>query len=230
MAVAARNKVASPSVGFASVFRHSGLGDGGKQLMAKGSQGHMPTHTDAIRIIVFKEEGQWVAQCLEFDISAQADDLDTLNERLMVTLQAELKESVERHGKPFAGIEPAPKKFHMMWDRRPRSVEVSPAPWVKHTTRRWTSISLLPDNDGVSLWRTPNICSISCVGGRKGCKVQSGVDTAQSISLTKIIAPSGKWAIVAGILPSEMLVPTTIGFLDRRLGLISPWFGLPLIL
>lgn len=62
----------------------------------------------------------------------------------------------------------------------------------------------------------------------QGCTVQSGVDSQQSMSLTKIVAPSGKWAIVAGILPSERLVPTTIGMLDRRLGIISPWFGAPL--
>jgi hypothetical protein len=35
---------------------------------------------------------------------------------------------------------------------------------------------------------------------------------------------------VAGVLPNERLVPTTIGMLDRRLGLISPWFGAPLAL
>jgi hypothetical protein len=62
----------------------------------------------------------------------------------------------------------------------------------------------------------------------QSCTVQSGVDTEQSISLIKIVAPSGKWAIIAGVMPTEMLVPTTIGSLDRRLGLISPWFGLPL--
>jgi hypothetical protein len=60
------------------------------------------------------------------------------------------------------------------------------------------------------------------------CTVNSGVDTQYSISLTKIVAPSGKWAIVSGILPTDRLVPTTVGRLDRRLGLISPWFGSPL--
>jgi len=62
----------------------------------------------------------------------------------------------------------------------------------------------------------------------EGCKVQYGVDTEHSISLTKIVAPSGKWAIEAGLLPGDRLEPTTVGRLDRRLGLISPWFGVPL--
>jgi hypothetical protein len=62
----------------------------------------------------------------------------------------------------------------------------------------------------------------------EGCKVQTGVDTEQSILLTKIVAPSGKWVIEVGTLPHEHLAPTTVGRLDRRLGLISPWFGAPL--
>ena len=69
----------------------------------------------------------WVAQCLEHDIGAQAPDIDTLNVRLGVVLNAELNESLERHGKPFAGIDPAPARFHLMWERRARSVDVSPS-------------------------------------------------------------------------------------------------------
>ena len=95
----------------------------------------MPTTSNTIRVIVFKDEGLWVAQCLEYDIGAQADDLDALSDRLLVTLKAEINESVERHGEPFAGIPPAPKRFHLMWDRRPRSIEVTPAAWIKTRER-----------------------------------------------------------------------------------------------
>jgi hypothetical protein len=63
---------------------------------------------------------------------------------------------------------------------------------------------------------------------KQGCKVQSGIDTETSISAIKIIAPSGKWAVEAGTQPNDYLAPTTVGRLDRRLGLISPWFGAPL--
>ena len=62
----------------------------------------------------------------------------------------------------------------------------------------------------------------------QGCKVLSGVDTEHSVLVTKITAPSGKTAIEVGTRPHDFLVPTTIGRLDRRLGLISPWFGAPM--
>jgi hypothetical protein len=61
---------------------------------------------------------------------------------------------------------------------------------------------------------------------KQGCTVESGVDTLQLVSVTKITAPSGKWVIEAGTLPNDLLMPTTIGRLDRRLGLTSPWFGI----
>jgi hypothetical protein len=86
----------------------------------------MDTAPNTIRVIVFKDGDLWVAQCLEYDIGAQAPDIDTLNTRLQVVLNAELKESLERHKTPFAGIPEAPKRFHVMWEHRARSVEVSP--------------------------------------------------------------------------------------------------------
>lgn len=82
--------------------------------------------TKTIRVIVFQDDGLWVAQCLEYDIGAQGPDVDTLMSRFEVTFKTELKESLARHGKPLAGIEAAPDRFQRMWDHRARSVVVSP--------------------------------------------------------------------------------------------------------
>lgn len=78
-----------------------------------------PTDTEATRIraVVFRDGDIWVAQCLEYDIGAQAADLDVLRSRLMIAIDLERKESVKRRGSPFAGIDPAPVHFHAMWER-----------------------------------------------------------------------------------------------------------------
>jgi hypothetical protein len=89
------------------------------------------SNTISIRVVVFQDGGKWVGQCLEYDIGAQADTIDALNDRLQVVLKAELKESLDRHGTPFGGIDPAPARFQHMWERRARSVDVSPAPWMR---------------------------------------------------------------------------------------------------
>ncbi len=74
-----------------------------------------------IRVIVFKEGDMWAAQCLEFDIGAQAPDLDELHARLETVLCLELQASLEQHGEPFGGIEAAPRHFHELWEKRSRA-------------------------------------------------------------------------------------------------------------
>lgn len=69
------------------------------------------TSSEAIRVVVFQDGDRWVAQCLEYDIGAQADDPDTLQLYLDVALKAELEESLKRHGKAFEGIPSFPSAF-----------------------------------------------------------------------------------------------------------------------
>lgn len=71
-----------------------------------------------IRVIAFKEDDLWVAQCLEYDIGAQAPDLETLNLRLRLALMLEAKESEKNNGEPFSGIEKAPQHYFDLWDKR----------------------------------------------------------------------------------------------------------------
>ncbi len=71
-----------------------------------------------IRVVIFQEGSMWVAQCLEYDIGAQAVSVDKLHERLTVALEAERQESLARNGEPFAGIAPAPEYFHRLWEKR----------------------------------------------------------------------------------------------------------------
>jgi hypothetical protein len=84
-----------------------------------------------IRVIVFQDQGQWVAQGLEHDIGAQAADLDTLYERFVATLEAEVQMSLESGGAPLAGIAAAPGRFHQMWEQRSRAFKPSRPPSIK---------------------------------------------------------------------------------------------------
>ena len=63
--------------------------------------------SDFFRAIIFKEQGKYVAQCLEKDICVQGADLPTLFKRLTGTIHLET---------PHMGsIPPAPKRFFDMW-------------------------------------------------------------------------------------------------------------------
>jgi hypothetical protein len=61
---------------------------------------------------------------------------------------------------------------------------------------------------------------------KAACKVQTGykiAKTGEALSMTRITAPNGKHVIVIDFGQDERLVPTFIAYLDRRLGLTSPW-------
>ncbi|GBF56452.1 hypothetical protein PbB2_00108 [Candidatus Phycosocius bacilliformis] len=61
----------------------------------------------SLRVVVFREEEVFVAQCLEHDICVQADSLPKLQERFEATLILE--------GKGLEAIDPAPARFHEIW-------------------------------------------------------------------------------------------------------------------
>ena len=84
--------------------------------------GVMTKRAHELRFIIFQEADQWVGQCLEHDIGAQAEDMDTLLDYLEVAIQAE---------SPLDKIEPAPRYFHELWDRSTKTITPSrPVPDV----------------------------------------------------------------------------------------------------
>ena len=69
-----------------------------------------------LRYVLFKEEGAWVATCLEHYIGAQGNSREDAETGLKIVYRAELDYSLQRTGKPFDGIMPAPERFHEMWE------------------------------------------------------------------------------------------------------------------
>lgn len=76
-----------------------------------------------IRVIMYREEEKWVGQCLEYDIRVQADTTEKLTRYLDLAINATMEDSLERHGKPFANIDPAPKRFQDLWEKRASTIQ-----------------------------------------------------------------------------------------------------------
>lgn len=66
-----------------------------------------------IRVIIFYDENQWVAQGLERDICVQANRIDDLYGRFEVAVRLECEEEggLDR-------IEPAPEYFQNLWENK----------------------------------------------------------------------------------------------------------------
>ena len=61
-----------------------------------------------------------------------------------------------------------------------------------------------------------------------GFRAQSGIASDASgkpHTVTKISKPGGPSVVVPGVSQDEYLTPSLVGYLDRRLGIMSPWFS-----
>ena len=70
--------------------------------------------TSILRVVVFRGNHYWVAQCLEINIAAQGPDLDQLAERFANTLKAHLVLSQESGVEPFK-LRRADQRYWDMW-------------------------------------------------------------------------------------------------------------------
>ena len=75
---------------------------------------------------IFFQEGSWlVAQCLEFDIAAQAMSVEELKHEVERTLLLHLQASEESGREPFLGLPPAPRSYWEMYERAHVAVEAN---------------------------------------------------------------------------------------------------------
>ncbi len=94
----------------------------------------MNLNNDGIRVVIKREGDQYVAQCLEVDIGAQAPDVETLRTRLEMTLRAEFAARNGTFEDPFPGIDPAPQYFQDIWEKCNFRAEPTPVAGVDHGT------------------------------------------------------------------------------------------------
>jgi len=77
-----------------------------------------------INIIAFQEEGGWVAQCLQYDIAAQANTFAELQREMLRAIVSHIILNTERGRAPFEGLNEAPPKFWRMYgEGEPLNVE-----------------------------------------------------------------------------------------------------------
>jgi hypothetical protein len=68
-----------------------------------------------INVVIFREGDFWVAQCLEYDIAAQAKSLRDLQYEIQRTLAGLIITATEAKEGRFEHIAPAPKRYWEMF-------------------------------------------------------------------------------------------------------------------
>lgn len=69
-----------------------------------------------IRAVLLEEGGAWSAQCLDYDIAAQAETLLDLHDELARVLAAHIAASIELGREPFSSVKPAPRRFWELYE------------------------------------------------------------------------------------------------------------------
>ncbi len=75
------------------------------------------TRKVAIRAVVFQEDDWLYAQCLEYDIAAQARTLESLTHELQRIILGHMAICEENGLEPFRNLPRAPQKFWDMFER-----------------------------------------------------------------------------------------------------------------
>ena len=83
----------------------------------------------AISVIAFQDGDGWTAQCLEYDIAAQAKTLSDLRYELDRVVMSHIAVSDEFGQEPFVGLDPAPQKFWTMYEDAKLRVEREDLPF-----------------------------------------------------------------------------------------------------
>lgn len=83
----------------------------------------------ALSVILYQEDGHWVAQGLEFDITAQGSSPPDAAKKFGCKVGAELIMSMELEDEtPFSGIAPAPQQFWAMFKESDMEVQIDRMP------------------------------------------------------------------------------------------------------
>jgi len=91
---------------------------------------HMEPIEIQISAILYEDGGHWIAQGLEYDITAQATSLTDLPQRFAMKVVAEVAISLDLERKPLEGLGEAPTMFWRMFEKA--SVDLSiDAPLLK---------------------------------------------------------------------------------------------------
>ena len=89
----------------------------------------MKSHVMRILVTEDKKNDWWSAQCLEYDIAAQAHTLPDLIYEIQRVVMGHMIVSKELNVEPFVGLKPAPPIFWQIYDHAKIHVKREPVPF-----------------------------------------------------------------------------------------------------
>ena len=74
-------------------------------------------HHHVFHVVLFKDRGWWVAQCLEHNLTASSQDPRELRKKLETVLKVQIEADLEVGRTPFSTLPRAPRRFWTLFQR-----------------------------------------------------------------------------------------------------------------
>jgi hypothetical protein len=85
----------------------------------------------AMRVLIFRRDEWWVAQCLEYDIAAQARSLNDVQYEIQRVVIGRVFAAQALGIEPFKGIPKAPEGYHKIFKKPDATLKVEFRPFKK---------------------------------------------------------------------------------------------------
>jgi len=95
-----------------------------------------------LNLLIFKENDWWVAQCLDYDIAAQARTLKDVQYEIQRVLVGRIVMAEKLEIDPFEGLSPAPEGYFKMFQDTDKSFKIEVKP-VRRFSRKIVSQSFM---------------------------------------------------------------------------------------
>lgn len=114
----------------------------------KRAAGQLPEETVSetyqIDVVLYQEGDHWIAQGLQFDITAQAKTPTELPQRFMKAMASEVVVALELGEEPLASVPAAPAKFWQMFNRSTATLTITEPPAFRVANRPITTPRIVP--------------------------------------------------------------------------------------
>ncbi len=70
-----------------------------------------------IKVLIFKDQNLYIAQCLEYDLAVQAEGLEDLRENFALELALQIENDIQNGEEPLSTLPETPRVFWEMYQR-----------------------------------------------------------------------------------------------------------------
>ena len=77
----------------------------------------MKTYNFDVSVLLLREENRWVAQCLEYDVAAQADTISEVKNAFEKAFCSQLAVNVSHGFEPMQSVPKAPTFYHKWFEK-----------------------------------------------------------------------------------------------------------------